>query len=117
MNARRLGGGPSPTGSVRSTDDESPISSRTADGCLPPADEMFVVIDLRFTTRMPGLQPWRCLCRVFSQMTRTTPLRFTTLHLSQIVLTDARTFISHSHAASQRVARERAISDVAERVN
>ena len=34
-------------------------------------------------------QPWRCLCRGFSQMTRMIPLRRTTLHLSQIFLTDA----------------------------
>jgi hypothetical protein len=37
--------------------------------------------------------PWRCLCFEFTQITRTTPLRWMILHLSQIFLTDALTFI------------------------
>src|SRR3954451_8012082 len=36
--------------------------------------------------------PCRCLCFEFSQITRTTPLRWMTLHLSQIFFTDALTF-------------------------
>ena len=39
-------------------------------------------------------QPCRCLCRRFSQITMTRPLRRITLHLSQILLTLGWTFIA-----------------------
>ena len=41
-------------------------------------------------------QPWRCLCRGLSQITRKTPWRRITLHLGQNRLTEGRTFISIS---------------------
>src|SRR3954453_22959968 len=47
--------------------------------------------DQRPTTK--DHQPCRCLCLWFEQITRTTPRRRTILHLSQILLTEARTFI------------------------
>lgn len=41
-------------------------------------------------------QPCLCLCFGFSQITRITPLRFTTLHLSHMGLTDALTFTMYA---------------------
>ena len=44
------------------------------------------------------LQPCLCLCLGMEQITRTTPLRCTILHLTQIFFTDARTFMTSSTA-------------------
>jgi hypothetical protein len=40
--------------------------------------------------------PWRCLCRAFGQITRTTPFRLTILHFAQMRLTEGRTFMEAS---------------------
>src|ERR1700757_2238608 len=48
-----------------------------------------------------NLYPWRCLCFELTQITRTTPLRWMTLHLSQIFFTDALTFITVLSSRSQ----------------
>src|ERR1041384_8872037 len=41
-------------------------------------------------------QPWRCLWRGSEQITRTTPLRRTILHLRQIFFTDAMIYVQSS---------------------
>src|SRR5262245_51924797 len=64
----------------------SPISTRLVRGKSTPAIRAMIY-------------PCLCLCFWFGQITRTTPCRRTILHLSQIRLTDALTFIASSQCA------------------
>src|SRR6476659_4198138 len=66
----------------------NPISTRFVRGRSMPA--------IRAISLPLYIQPCRCLCFWFEQITRTTPRRRTILHLSQIRLTDALTFITES---------------------
>src|SRR5688572_26852527 len=50
------------------------------------------------------LYPWRCLCRGSAQITRTTRLRRTILHLRQIFFTEAMTFIVTSFGPKRNAA-------------
>src|SRR2546422_7750381 len=52
---------------------------------------------LHTENRIPAFHPCLCLCLGITQMTRTTPLRCTILHLTQIFLTDALTFMIATH--------------------
>src|SRR3989441_12837799 len=75
-----------------------PISARLLRGSSIPAMRAITCPPFsghfsRTRTLQPRTYPCRCLCRGFSQITRTTPARLMILHLRQICLTEARTFM------------------------
>src|SRR5215211_5198513 len=63
----------------------------------------FLVFSFQCTENRPAY-PWRCLCLGLVQITRTTPLRWMTLQLSHIFLTEALTFISLHPSGGNRPA-------------
>src|SRR4029453_14990433 len=65
-----------------------PISTRLFCGRSTPA--------IRAMALPAPCHPWRCLCFGLSQITRITPRLLTILHLSQILFTEARTFMASS---------------------
>src|SRR5215471_8144602 len=76
---------------------KNPPRARIADAVNVSQRDLDVLvtrkIDACNTSHSLVSYPCLCLCFEFSQITRTTPLRCTILHLSQIFLTDARTFM------------------------
>jgi len=77
--------------------DEWHVDARDAEQAMQRlasnARTVMFVVDLPEARSLQPDYPCRCLCFWLGQMTRTTPRRRTILHLSQILLTDALTFM------------------------
>src|SRR5579863_129764 len=98
-------GGPSDPENIREADLDSFFSGQIHTGYPSHVSSVSMKTPSPISSmpkRCSGPHPCLCLCRGFSQMTRTTPFRLMILHFAQIPLTEERTFIKRPHLPLNR---------------